>query len=168
MLTIKASRQRWVADLRVARAPDNGIIGGLRSCQVYAVHSRVVAQVLALLTPSIHKGQVACIHKWLESLPATTGQSMLVESAFDTVACASTLTVGSGVVVIISSIIMAITVSVIFVIHIPTNVTVVAAVADINCASTVVTSTDRVVVGNESESVVSKVLIHVKLLFLLL
>jgi len=61
-----------VADLRVARAPDDGIICGLRSCEVYAVHSRVVAQVLALLAPPIHKGQVACIHKWLESLPATT------------------------------------------------------------------------------------------------
>ena len=68
-----------MADLRVARSPDNGIICGLRSCQVYAVHSRVVAQVLALLTPSIHKGQVACIYKWLESLPATIS-SLLVLS----------------------------------------------------------------------------------------
>jgi len=87
-----------VADLRVARAPDNGIICGLRSCQVYALHSSVVAQVLALLTPSIHKGQVACIHKWLEGLPATAS-SMLASFVVTSVGT-SFVTIGSSTMII--------------------------------------------------------------------
>ena len=56
--------------LGTAWPPDNGIVGGLRACQVDAADSRVVAQVLALLATTIHKGQVPLIHKWLERFPA--------------------------------------------------------------------------------------------------
>ena len=70
---------------------------------------------------------------------------MLV-SAFVTVVCASVFIVGSGIIVIISSTIMAITIFLMIMIHMPTNVTVVAVVANIYCASNVVTGIDMIVV----------------------
>ena len=58
------------ADLGVAGAPYYCVVCGFRASEMNAVHSLVVAQVLSLFATTIDKGQVAFVHKWLESSPA--------------------------------------------------------------------------------------------------